>query len=116
MSTFEWVAVAVIAVVSSSRLVRLWTFDAFPPVRWVREHFIEWADSHTLTRPWAMLGWCPWCASFWITGTVVGWGWLTDFDGTDGTVWWLVNGTLAASYLAAILMVHDGDDSREDDD
>lgn len=106
---FEWVAVALVVVMSSARLTRLVTFDSFPPVQWVREKFIEFMDSRAATRGWAMLGYCPWCASFWVTLAVVLSGYFSDWH----TAWWLINGSLGASYLAATYMAHDGDDEDE---
>lgn len=111
MSAFEWVQVAVVLVMSSSRLTRLWTHDQFPPIRRVREAFIDWTDKRPLTRPWGMLGWCPWCVSFWITAAVLAWGWLSDWH----VAWWLFNSAMGASYLAAIVMIHDGDDEEDED-
>lgn len=101
MSTFEWVAVAVITVMSSARLTRLATFDLFPPVKWLRDKYADWTDG----SDWQLLAFCGYCASFWLTGAVLLWGWLTDWQ----TAWWLLNGTLAASYAAAIVMTLDQD-------
>lgn len=102
MTTFQWVAVAVVAVLSSARLTRLVTFDRFPPVRWLRDLYENLTDG----SDWQLLTRCGYCASFWLTALVVGAGYLSDWH----TAWWLVNGTLGGSYLAAILMAHDGDD------
>ena len=44
MNTFDWIAVAVVTVLSSARLTRLATFDSFPPVRWLRDKYGEWTD------------------------------------------------------------------------
>lgn len=107
---FYWLAVGLVTVVSSSRLTRLATFDKFPPARWLRDLYGDWTDKHTVTRGWSVLAYCPWCASPWITAGVVLWGWATDFN----EVWWLINSIFAAAYLAAILMVHDGDDSEDE--
>lgn len=109
---FYWVAVVLTTIVSASRLTRLATFDEFPPVRWLRNKYAEATDG----GGWQLLAFCPYCAGFWITGLVVGWGMLAHVyghppnDSLAAQVWWVINGVLAASYLAAILMVHDGDD------
>lgn len=109
---FYWVAVVLTTIVSASRLTRLATFDEFPPVRWLRNKYAEATDG----GGWQLLAFCPYCAGFWITGLVVLWGYFSgvyvgapDHD-LGYAVWWALNGVLAASYLAAILMVHDGDD------
>lgn len=120
MSTeFYWVAVAAVVVVSSSRLTRLATWDEFPPAKWLREAYAEKAGPG-----WGLLGYCGYCASFWITALVVGWAWLADVldappgdsIGVAAEIWWLVNGVLAASYAAAVFMANDGDEGDEDED
>lgn len=109
MSTeFYWIAVALVTIVSASRITRLLTFDAFPPIRWVREKYEDRTDG----SGWQLIAYCPWCMSPWVTAGVVAWGYLTDWD----LYWWLVNGVFAAAYLAAMLMVRDGDNSRQTDD
>lgn len=123
MSEFQWVAFAAVAIVSSARLTRLATWDRFPPVEWARNKYVELTDKSDRTRAWQLLAFCAYCASFWLTALVVGWAYLAGVDdgetawGSSGELaqplWWTVNGTLAASYLAAILMVLDGDNGDE---
>jgi hypothetical protein len=117
---FYWTAVVLTTIVSASRLTRLATWDEFPPAKWLRYKYADATDG----TGWQLLAFCGYCASFWITGLVVLWGWLSGvygpdpFGGTsdaDYAVWWIVNGVLAASYLAAILMAHDGDDPDDED-
>lgn len=106
MSEFEWVAVALVVILSSARITRLSIYDKFPPVQWVRDKFIDATDG----TGWQLLAFCPYCASFWVTLVVVLSGWLSDWH----TAWWLVNGAFGASYLAAMVMVHDGE-AEEDE-
>lgn len=109
MTVFEWIAVAVVVVLSSARLTRLATYDPFPPVRWLRDLYGDWTDSHSWSRSWALLAYCGYCASFWITLAVVLSGYFSDWH----VVWWLVNAVFGGSYVAAIVMVHDGDPEDE---
>lgn len=102
MTPFVWVAVAVVSVVSSARITRLVTWDSFPPSIWVRR---TW-DSVTREGSWSLLMSCPWCLSFWIHGIVVLSGYYSDWH----LVWWLVNGIFGGSYIAAMIVVRDGDD------
>ena len=102
MTNFEWIAVAVVTVMSAARLTRLATFDSFPPVAWLRDKYADATDG----TKWQILAFCPYCASFWITLAVVLSGYYSDFH----EAWWLINSILGASYLAAIVQVHDGDD------
>lgn len=119
MDEFYWIAVAVVVITSSARLTRLATFDKFPPTLWLRNAYGDLMDRRESTRPWALLAYCGYCASFWATAAVVLWGlWAGVLSPTGDTVsgtpaqfWWLFNGTLGASYLAAILMAYDGDAS-----
>lgn len=101
LSFFYWVMIAAVTITSASRLTRLLTFDKFPPVQWLRFKYADLTDG----SGWQLLAFCGYCASFWATAAVVAWGYLVEFD----TAWWLVNGTLGGSYLAAILMAFDGD-------
>lgn len=119
---FYWIAVAVVTIVSASRITRLLTFDDFPPIRWAREKFEDKFDG----TGWEIIAFCPWCMTPWVTVGVVGWADIAGvLDGKpawggDGElsqpIWWLVNGVFAASYLAAMLMVRDGDTSGDDAD
>ena len=122
---FYWIAVAVVTVVSASRITRLLTFDAFPPIRWAREKFEDKFDG----TGWETIAFCPWCMSPWVTAALVLWADVAGvLDGEpawggDGELsqpfWWIFNGIIAGAYLAAMLMVRDGDNSGDtsgDDD
>jgi hypothetical protein len=102
VSTFEWVAVAIVTITSAARITRLVTWDKYPPVAWLRS---KWRDL-TNDGPWSILLECPYCFSMYVAPAVLLWGWFTEFD----TVWWLINGSLGAAYLAAIMVRFDGDD------
>lgn len=103
---FWWVAVAVLTVTSTARITRLLTFDDFPPVKVVRDAFGRWTDKTDRRRGWQLLAYCGYCMSFWVALLVIGTGWTSDWH----EVWWLVNSAFGGSYLAAILMAHDGDE------
>lgn len=118
---FYWVAVALTTIVSASRLTRLATVDKFPPVQWVRDKYADLTDTPRLVG-WQLLLFCGYCFGFWAAAFVVVWGLLADVyeppvsGNLSAQVWWVVNGILAASYLAAILMAHDGDINDDEDD
>lgn len=99
---FQWVAIALVTVLSAARITRLFTWDALPPMVWLRDKY----DKMTHDGDWSLLLHCGYCFGFWAALGVVGWGYLSEFD----TVWWLANGVLAAAYLAAIVMAFDGDE------
>lgn len=110
-----WVAVALVVTVTTSRLTRLWTYDDFPPVAWVRGKYLDFADKHA--PGWAELGFCPWCCGFWIALAVIGCGYaagIYEWTGPESG-FWTVAGALSASYLAAMIQVRDGDTSRDSD-
>lgn len=114
MNEFYWIAVAAVVVLSAARLTRLLTYDAFPPVAWARDKYADRTDGTN----WQILAFCPYCMSFWVTAFVILWADLSGiFDGEPVfgagflvPLWWFVNGTLGASYLAAMVQIHDGDD------
>jgi hypothetical protein len=99
---FFWIAVAVVTVLSSSRLTRIAVVDDFPPVRFFRDKLYDRLEG----SGWQAITWCGYCVSFWITAAVIAWGYFTNWQ----DAWWLVNGAFAASYLAATYVTHDGDD------
>lgn len=101
MSEFEWVAIAIVTILSAARITRLVTVDKFPPIKWLRTKYEDWTDP----SDWQWLTMCGYCFSFWATLGVVLSGWLSDWH----TAWWVINSILAASYAAAIVMAFDGD-------
>lgn len=119
---FYWIAVAVTTVLSASRLTRLFVADKFPPTYWLRHKYAAVLDRSDRSRAWALLLFCGYCFGFWATLGVVLWGFWADVYGPGSEtpqdalrflLWWLINGTLGGSYLAAWFMANDGD--SEDD-
>lgn len=117
MPEFYWIAAAAVVVTGSARLTRLLVIDEFPPIAALRNAFEDATDG----SKWQRLTMCGYCMSFWATALVVLLGDLAGvFDQKPVAewmtpAWWLLFGTLGASYLAAILMASDGDDSDEED-
>lgn len=111
MHEFYLIAVVLVTIVSSARLTRLAVYDDLPPVAWVRARF----EVRTEGSDWQLLAKCGFCMSFWVTLGVVVWGLLAHVYGHPPNhsihtqVWWIVNGILAASYLAAMTIARDGD-------
>lgn len=118
---FYWVAVAIVTIVSAARLTRVAVIDTFPPVKFVRDRLFDFLDKTERRRAWQPITWCGYCMSSWTTAAVVVWAYLAGVldnqsafgwgmkDDLSASIWWLVNGTLAASYLAVILVANDGD-------
>lgn len=106
---FYWIAVAAVSITSAARLTRLATWDEFPPVAWLRNSFAEWTDKTDRRRGWQVLAFCGYCFSFWAMLAVVLAGHYSDWH----EAWWIINSILGGSYLAAILMAHDGDDPED---
>lgn len=103
---FEWVAIAIVSVLSTARITRLATWDALPPAIWLRDKYDDLTDN----GPWSLLLHCGYCFGIWAAAFVVAWGYLCDWSGGWGTAWWLFNGGMAVAYLGAIVMAYDGDD------
>lgn len=125
MSTdLYWIAVAVVTVLSAARLTRLAVADDFPPVKFFRDLVYDALDKGPRRRQWQIITWCAYCAAFWLTALVVVFADLMGvLDGktawgTSGELsqplWWIFNGTVAGSYLAAIVVRFDGDTSGDD--
>lgn len=103
MNTFYWVAISVVTVLSSARLTRLAVVDDFPPVKWLRMKVAIATDG----SDWQAITYCPYCVSFWMTLIVVLSGYFSDWH----TVWWIVAGSLAASYPGSVWVAYEkGDD------
>lgn len=108
MSEFEWVAAAIIAVMSTARITRLLVVDKFPPIKWVRDKY----EIKTDGSDWQLLALCGYCMGFWVALLVVGTGYLSGFH----TAWWWVNAVFAVAYAGSIVMAFDGDPDEEFED
>lgn len=105
-----FIAATVVGVLSVARLTRLITQDSYPPVVFVR----KWWDKVTTVKEgpgkgaqgaWYDLVDCPYCAAPYITIPILGWALLSDLHWT----WWVFNGWLAIAYVAAMVVVRDGE-------
>lgn len=96
------VAAVIVGIMSVARLTRLVTQDSFPPAVALR----MWWDDLTDDNGWNPLLHCHWCLAPWLTIPVLLWGLFTDLQ----TAWWLVNGWLAASYAASMVVERDEKD------
>lgn len=99
---FTLVAAALIAIVSTSRITRLLTYDSMPIFFGLRNLW----DKATGNSSWNLLMHCQYCASVWVAPAVV----LSGYFSNLHIIWWLFNGSLAAGYLGAILMAKDGEE------
>lgn len=102
MSIFHQLAAAAVTIVAVARLTRLIVFDTYPPAAWVRN---KWRD-FTGESDWSKLVDCPYCAAPYLAAGVLAWGYFTDWQ----VAWWAFCIWLSVSYLAAILVVFDGDE------
>lgn len=101
-STFTWIAAAVLAIVSTSRLTRIVVWDSWPPAARLR----AWWDGVTDDGDWSELAHCGYCFGLWAALPVVLWGWLSDLHWS----WWLFTAWLTVGYFAAVFMAYDGED------
>ena len=104
MSIWQIAVAALVGIVSVARLTRLLKQDTYPPVAAIRAFWIRFTAKHEW-EGWGDLATCPFCAAPWIMLVIGGWGYLTNFQ----LAWWIVNVWLAASYLAAMVVVRDGE-------
>lgn len=93
-----------VAIVGSARVVRLLTYDDFPPTEWMRQ---RWANL-TKGNKWGKIMFCLWCASPYVMAGAIIWfivgvlwvPWLT-------IAWWIAFSWAALSYLASIFVYWD---------
>lgn len=102
MSNFEWVAAAVLSVVTTARITRLIVWDSYPPSVWFR---MKW-DEVTKDSKWSELVHCGYCAGMYVAPVVVLSGWLSEWH----TAWWVACSCFTAAYLGAVFMAFDGED------
>jgi hypothetical protein len=97
-----WILAFIVGTLSAGRITRLLTADTFPPVVWFR---IKW-DDKTDGTGWNDLFHCHWCLSFWTVLPIGLWAWLSNLH----TSWWIVNGIMAAAYVAPMIVERDQKD------
>jgi hypothetical protein len=104
------IAAVVVGVLSVARLTRLITADTWPPVLMLR----QWWDKVTTVKEgpgkgaqgaWYDLVSCPYCAAPWLTIPILAWALISDLHWS----WWVVNGWLAAAYVASMIVARDGE-------
>lgn len=114
MSHFTLICAVIIGVLSVARTARLVVFDAYPPMVWLRAHWLARFGE----EGWAKLLTCQFCMTPYMAAVMALWAWLAwhpehgSWGGLHWT-WWVVNGVWGLSYPAAILVAYDqpeGDD------
>lgn len=114
MSTqWYYIFAGLVTVFSVARLSRLLVIDKFPPIKSVRDRY----ENKTDGSGWQILTMCGYCMGVWTAAFVVGTGLAAGvYDPTSmaaydiwARIWWVFNGTMAASYAGAIVMAYDGD-------
>lgn len=100
MDHWTWVVATLVGVVSVARTARLLIYDDFPPTAWLRVRFTALFDDD---NPWRKLVECQYCITPYLAAGMLAWAWASDLN----TWWWVVNGTWAGSYVAAILVSYD---------
>src|SRR5262245_46120191 len=105
MSHWEWVVATLVGVMSVARTARLLVYDDFPPMVWLRVRFRALFDEDNPSK-WYDLIECQFCVAPYLAAGMGLWAWLSDLN----TVWWVVNGWWAASYVAAIIVSYDSGD------
>lgn len=102
-----WFALAIaVAVIGVGRLVRVITYDKFPPAAWFRRRWTAWCMKHD-HMDWEVLFFCPWCLPPWVALVCGGWFAFTFVAEWVAWTWWIFWGWLAISYLISMLIVRD---------
>lgn len=93
------VAAVVVGALSAARLTRLLVQDDFPPSVRMRA---AW-DRLTGDGDWSKLVHCHWCFSPYASAAVLASALVWDLH----PAWWVVNGWLAGSYVASMVVERD---------
>jgi hypothetical protein len=93
------VAAVPVGIVAAARLTRLVTKDHWPPMSYVRRKYVELTEG----TEWSVLAECPFCVAPYVVAADLAWAMTSDLD----KPWWVVNGWLAASYAASLIVVRD---------
>jgi len=101
---FVWAIV--VAVLGVGRLVRVITYDKFPPAAAFRRWWTGWTMKHKHDE-WEILFFCPWCLPPWIALIAGGWFGLTFLAEWVAWTWWVFWGWLAISYVISMVIVRD---------
>jgi len=88
-----------VGVLGAARLTRLITKDHWPPMSFARRKYVELTEG----TEWSVLAECPFCVAPYVVAADLAWAVRSDL----GRRWWLVNGWLAASYAASLIVVRD---------
>lgn len=104
-SLLDAVVVAVVFIVGSARVTRLFVADTLPPIA----HLRAWYEGKA-SGGWETLLHCPWCFSVWVVfiNGLVGLAAL-EVGGLFWMAWFVMNFLLAASYVAGWIVFHDED-------
>src|SRR3954463_8400617 len=88
-----------VGVLGAARLTGLITKDPWPPMSFARRKYVELTEG----TEWSVLAECPFCVAPYVVAADLAWAVRSDL----GRRWWLVNGWLAASYAASLIVVRD---------
>lgn len=110
----------VVAILCAARLTRLLAFDEWPPTIWLRDRWDAVTrpvadDDHVVREhPWRKLLHCPYCLAPWMLLLVMLAALLAGYripgDGVLEQIWWFGASWLGGSYVAAMVVIYDGDD------
>lgn len=103
-SHYELTWAFILLALGAARLTRLIVHDVYPPMLWLRVQYLRRLPDNS---EWGKLVECHYCASPYVVAGLGAWGYFTDLQ----LAWWLVVGWLAVTYVAAIVVSYDGDDS-----
>jgi hypothetical protein len=104
-----WLVAVAVLVLGVGRLVRIITYDDFPPSAWARS---VW-DTITNDGPWSKLAHCFWCLTPWVMLGAMAWYWVGTMVPWINVAWWIFWGWLALSYLASMIIARDEPDGEE---
>lgn len=98
--TFYILAFA-IGTLGTARITKLLVEDQFPPTAKLRNAWVKTFTNRD--SDWVELFLCGFCMSVWVAGANIAVAYFSDFH----TVWWVLNGWLAAAYLSGIIIARD---------
>lgn len=97
-----WIAVILVGVLGTGRIVRLVTYDDYPPTIAIRAGWARLVND----SGWSKLASCLWCFAPWAAIPCGLWFWL-GYGTWVEAAWWIFYGWMAFGYVISMVVARD---------